>query len=828
MKRPSTAPLPAPKARKQAPKDDHRTSSKTSTTTTATAKPASLTSEPKSILKKPLRSDPNDISSSKPKGSMSGAAILKANTKAAARTSTSLASLAKGSKSSKGVVRQPVMASRGDVTGGMGRKRRVTIDNENNSGDDDDSDNDGEDEKESDDEDEEDEGSDEDDFEGMPTVAAAKKTSKKHTEENMAEAMSKILGSSLRKADASMPILARSRGVERKLEEEKMEAKARKAISNEKKRLANKDRVKPDYTGMEYEKKLRKVATRGVVQLFNAIKAQQKATEDLTEKVRPITTNSKDKVANLTKASFLDLLKSGTKTHTPVSAATTALDHIARYNKYVNAFVDVADRDQIMDQAKEATQRWENDKAKSALDGAVMGYKMNFCTTDLRTTCGSIMLNNFKAPYTATAIELLRDAGAITGGKVNMDEFGMGSHNVFTNAGLTKNPHSVLSRATENMDGIEDRSPGGSSGGSAAAVASSMCFAALGSDTGGSVRLPASYCGVVGFKPSYGRISRWGLVAYASSLDTVGTLTKTVDDAKTIFDIISQEDPKDSTCLTKEQRDAISKAMRPVDRSSIANRPNELKKLSGVRIGIPQEFNIAELSSEIKSLWKQGIRALKDEGATVVPVSLPNTKLAVGAYFTLATAEASSNLQRYDGIRYGHQSALKDEKEALYSHTRSEGFGKEVRRRILLGTFVLTSGSFDNFFLRAQKIRQMIRSDFDRIFARPNVITGYSPSPDFADADTSKVHALLTPVAVTTAPKLVDCVGDHIDPITAYLDDILTIPASLAGLPAMSVPFGKCAMDGFPVGLQVISQYGDEETVFDVARVLEEKGRTRE
>ncbi|KAG9320720.1 hypothetical protein KVV02_000598 [Mortierella alpina] len=509
---------------------------------------------------------------------------------------------------------------------------------------------------------------------------------------------------------------------------------------------------------------------------------------------------------------------------TPVLAAVAGLENITLYNSYINAFVDVADRKDMLRQAEEAAQRWENGNPKSPLDGAIVGYKMNFCTTDLRTTCGSNMLENFKAPYTATAIELLQEAGAITGGKVNMDEFGMGSHNVFTNAGITRNPHSIVGRTVANLDSVEDRSPGGSSGGSAAAVASNMCFAALGSDTGGSVRLPASYCGVVGFKPSYGRISRWGLVAYASSLDTVGTLTKSVDDAKIIYDIISKGDPKDSTCLTQRQREAISKAIRHIDRPAVVEDTLQRKRLSGVRIGIPQEFNIAELSPETKSLWKQGIAALKEAGANVVPVSIPNTKLAVGAYFTLATAEASSNLQRYDGVRYGHQSTHADEKDALYANTRSEGFGKEVRRRILLGTYVLTSGSFDNFFLRAQKIRQMIRSDFDKIFARPNVITGYCPS---SEADPSKVHALLTPVAVTTAPKLEDCIGDHIDPINAYLDDILTIPASLAGLPAMSVPFGKCAKDGFPVGLQVMSQYGDEEMVFDVARVLEEKGRMR-
>ncbi|KAG0045351.1 hypothetical protein BGZ83_009423 [Gryganskiella cystojenkinii] len=309
--------VPVVKMRKQAPVDDHKVAfakKPASATPSSALKP----SEPKSILKKPLRAESSSSteSSSKPKATLSGAALLKANTKAASKTHTSLASLASNSSTSgkpKGVVRQAVMATRGDVTGGMGRRKRKAPEPEEVNSGDDSSDNDGEDEKDSDDDEESE--SDADDFEGMP-AAAPKKASKKHTEENMAEAMSKILGSNLRKADASTPILARSRGAERKLEEEKMEAKAKKALTSEKKRLANKDRVKPDFTGMEYEKKLRKVATRGVVQLFNAIKAQQKATDDITETVRPITTNAKDKVANLTKASFLDLLKSGTKVAT--------------------------------------------------------------------------------------------------------------------------------------------------------------------------------------------------------------------------------------------------------------------------------------------------------------------------------------------------------------------------------------------------------------------------------------------------------------------------------------------------------------------------------
>ncbi|KAF9153011.1 Trimeric GatFAB AmidoTransferase(AdT) complex subunit [Linnemannia schmuckeri] len=518
-----------------------------------------------------------------------------------------------------------------------------------------------------------------------------------------------------------------------------------------------------------------------------------------------------------------------TKTSTPTAKAEECLNNIAKYNQYTNAFVDLTQPDHIRSQAAEATRRWESGMAKSAVDGAVMGYKMNFCTSDLRTTCSSAMLENFKAPYTATAIELLEKAGVIMGGKINMDEFGMGSHNVHSHAGPARNPFEIIGRSQEETMELEARSAGGSSGGSAAAVASNMCFAALGSDTGGSVRLPASYCGVVGFKPSYGRISRWGLVAYASSLDTVGTLTKTVDDAQTIYDIMAKEDPKDSTCLTERQRKAIADTLTPIDLTKFKDQDVKTKPLLGVKVGIPQEFNVAELAPATKDLWRRGIQVLKDAGAVVIPVSLPNTKLAVGAYFTLGTAEASSNLQRYDGIRYGHQSDKNDEKDALYSHTRMEGFGKEVKRRILLGTYVLTSGSFDNFFLRAQKIRQMVRNDFDRVFSRRNAITGSCGNlvEDFENdnSSTTRVHALLTPVAVSTAPKLKDVIGDQIDPVDAFLDDIFTIPASLAGIPSMSVPFGTCTKDGFPMGLQVMSQYGDEEMVFRVARAIEEKGK---
>ncbi|KAG0238080.1 Trimeric GatFAB AmidoTransferase(AdT) complex subunit [Actinomortierella wolfii] len=509
--------------------------------------------------------------------------------------------------------------------------------------------------------------------------------------------------------------------------------------------------------------------------------------------------------------------------NTPATIAAKSLDQTTKYNKVINAFVDRVASEDIQRQAEESTIRWVQKQPKSAIDGALVGIKMNICTDNMRTTCGSRMLENFQSPFDATAVQLLKEAGAIIAGKTNMDEFGMGSYNVHSATGVSVNPHDLVRRGIADA---EPRTPGGSSGGSAAAVAANMCFAALGSDTGGSVRLPASYCGVVGFKPSYGRISRWGLVAYGSSLDCVGILAKTVDDVKAVYDVTSKEDPKDSTCLTKEQRDKIARALKPIPVSNTKDTAN--KPLSGIRIGIPEEFNVEELSEPTKLLWRRGIKALKEAGATVIPVNLPCTKAALSTYFTLATAEASSNLQRYDGVRYGHQSDQPDSPNMLYAHTRTEGFGDEVKRRILAGTFVLTSGSYENYFVRAQKARTLIRCDFDNVFARPNVITGtLSNSVDHDNNihDPNRVHALLAPAAVTTAPKISQVLGEGVDPLSEYLDDVLTVPASLAGIPAMSVPFGTSAQDGQPLGLQVMAQYGDEEMVFTVGRVLESAGK---
>ncbi|CAG8797857.1 29412_t:CDS:2, partial [Racocetra persica] len=421
----------------------------------------------------------------------------------------------------------------------------------------------------------------------------------------------------------------------------------------------------------------------------------------------------------------------------------------------------------------------------------------NFCTKELPTTCGSKMLKNFISPFNATVVDLLQDAGAIMIGKTNMDEFGMGSANMYSAFGPVYNPIDQ-----------ERRVAGGSSGGSAAAVASGMCFASLGSDTGGSIRLPASYCGVIGFKPSYGQCSRWGLVAYASSLDTVGIITRNVLDTQLIYDIISKYDEKDPSSLPPKLR-SINASLASFNKTNSTN-------LSELRVGIPQEYYVSELSDPIKSLWKQGISLLRSHGATIVSVSCPSTKYALPAYYILAPAEASSNLARYDGVRYGYRSDMDSNKndELIYAHTRNEGFGEEVKRRILLGTYTLTAGCYDNYFLCAQKIRKMVQSDFDSVFRRPNPLhliknelSLYNRNDDeileISDQLRKKnngVDVIMTPVAISTSPKAKDshsssflsnsssCTstddtrnldGDN-SFVNAYVNDIFTTPANLA------------------------------------------------
>ncbi|KAJ1819514.1 Trimeric GatFAB AmidoTransferase(AdT) complex subunit [Coemansia sp. RSA 2599] len=411
-----------------------------------------------------------------------------------------------------------------------------------------------------------------------------------------------------------------------------------------------------------------------------------------------------------------------------------------------------------------------------------------------------------------------------------MDEFGMGSKNTYSIYGPARNPHTPQPTDGSSDEGY-DHSPGGSSGGSAAAVASGMCRAALGSDTGGSVRLPAAWCGVVGFKPSYGRISRYGLVPYGSSLDTVGILACSVQDVQEVFQAVSRPDNLDMTCMTESLRGRISAVSQ--SRSWIARllgqkdsdmqTVNTEKPLAGIRIGIPKECWVKELSEPALDAWKQGARRLSDLGCEIVAVSLPHLPNSLPAYYTLALAEASSNLARYDGVRYGLRSSPdpRDPKTVnaslKYSNTRSQGLGAEVQRRILLGTYVMSEAACRHFYLPSQKIRRLVQQDFDTVFALPNALhLGPGKPMELAAAGRpAGVDALLFPTATDTAPLLEE---REENTAASYVNDVMTVPANLAGIPAISVPAGH--KDGMPIGLQLAAQYGDDDLLLQIARYL--------
>ncbi|KAL1918333.1 uncharacterized protein VTP21DRAFT_2993 [Calcarisporiella thermophila] len=490
--------------------------------------------------------------------------------------------------------------------------------------------------------------------------------------------------------------------------------------------------------------------------------------------------------------------------------AAVCMNRISQLNKEINAIIALESQEKVGQEARDADERRKKGVAKSPIDGMTVAIKDNFCTKDFETSCASAMLREFKSPFDATAVTLLKRAGAIIVGKTNMDEFGMGSANVHSEFGPVFNP-----RSSSFESGSGARVAGGSSGGSAAAVASGMCYGALGSDTGGSVRLPASFCGVVGFKPSYGRVSRWGLISYANSLDTVGILTSSVEESEKLYEIISAYDKKDPTSMPVELREDIKKTEpKYIPRSDAYD-------LTGLRVGVPQEYFVSELAGPIRQIWAEGVQRLQNQGASIHPVSCPNTRFALSAYYVLAPAEASSNLARYDGVRYGHRSESEmnessEPQSSLYATTRQQGFGAEVRRRILLGTYVLTSGAFEGYFLQAQRIRKRVQEDFNRVFRISNPLQA-SPSGGSEEG----VDVLLTPTAISTAPLMRDCVSGDVDILDAYVNDVMTVPASLAGIPAMSVPFGKSPEDGLPVGLQLLAQYGQEPTLFHVAKVLQ-------
>lgn len=430
--------------------------------------------------------------------------------------------------------------------------------------------------------------------------------------------------------------------------------------------------------------------------------------------------------------------------------------------------------DLAIERAKEADHNRSHGQA-GALEGLPLGIKDLFCTEGILTTAASHILDGFTPPYESTVTAKLKAAGAVTLGKTNLDEFAMGSSNESSYYGAAHNPW-------KRKGDPRNLVPGGSSGGSAAAVAAHTCLGATGTDTGGSIRQPASFCGIVGMKPTYGRCSRWGIVAFSSSLDQAGPMARTVRDSAILLSVMAGHDPKDSTS-----------ANMPVPDFEAALSGD----IKGLRIGLPSEYRPDGLNSDVAALWDKGIGWLKDAGAEVVDISLPHTKYALPTYYIVAPAEASANLARYDGVRFG----LRVEGESLdemYAETRAAGFGAEVKRRILIGTYALSAGYYDAYYLKAQKVRQLIYQDFVSAF--------------------ENVDAILTP----TTPSPAFPIGENSDdPISMYLNDVFTVPASLAGIPGISVPAGLSS-DRLPLGLQLLTKRWDEETLFRVADVLEQ------
>jgi aspartyl-tRNA(Asn)/glutamyl-tRNA(Gln) amidotransferase subunit A len=443
------------------------------------------------------------------------------------------------------------------------------------------------------------------------------------------------------------------------------------------------------------------------------------------------------------------------------------LDRIAAVDSRVHAFLSVIENEALA-QADSAEARL---KAGSApmLCGIPLGIKDIFCTRGIRTTCASRILENFVPPFDATVIERLRGAGAVFLGKTNMDEFAMGSSTENSAFGPTRNPFDL------------ERVPGGSSGGSGAAVAADECIAALGTDTGGSIRLPAAFCGIVGIKPTYSRVSRYGVIAYASSLDQVGPFTKTVRDAAVMMHALAGIDPRDSTC-----------SARPV--------PDYTKALKGdvknLRIGVPREYFVEGMQPEVERAIRAALASYRELGAETVEITLPHTEYAIAAYYLIATAEASANLARYDGVRYGLRVDAGDNIE-LYNRSREAGFGAEVKRRIMLGTFALSAGYYDAYYLKAQKVRTLIRRDFEQAFERCDLIA--------------------TPATPATAFKIGERTAD---PLQMYLSDIFTISVNLAGLPGLAMP---CGYDdrGMPIGLQLIGPPFGEEIILRAGDAFE-------
>ena len=479
-------------------------------------------------------------------------------------------------------------------------------------------------------------------------------------------------------------------------------------------------------------------------------------------------------ITDLTVHELKEKIKNKELTITQVNEAF--VNRIVEKENDVNAFVTTL-TDSALEKAKEIEEKVNNGEITSEFAGIPIGIKDNMCTKGVKTTCSSKMLENFVAPYDATVIEKINAEGMINLGKLNMDEFAMGTTTEHSAFKITSNPWDL------------NKVPGGSSGGSAAAVAAGMVPWALGSDTGGSIRQPAAFCGIVGLKPTYGLVSRYGLVAYASSLDQIGPITKDVTDTALLLNIIAGHDEKDTTSINIEKKD-YTKALK-----------NDVK---GLKIGVPREYFEEGINSEVKQAVRNAIEEYKAMGAEVEEFSLPIAEYALATYYIIADAEASSNLGRFDGIRYGHRTPNFENLKDIFVNSRSEGFGDEVKRRILLGTYVLSSGYYDAYYKKAQQVRTLIKNEFDKAF--------------------EKYDVLITP----TAPNVSFNIGSKTNnPLELYMEDLCTVPINVAGVPAISIPCGL-SQDGMPIGMQIIGKHFDEETILNAAYTYEQKTKFRE
>jgi aspartyl-tRNA(Asn)/glutamyl-tRNA(Gln) amidotransferase subunit A len=456
------------------------------------------------------------------------------------------------------------------------------------------------------------------------------------------------------------------------------------------------------------------------------------------------------------------------KEFSSVEITENYLQRIKQFDPEINSFITTTE-DQALAQAKQADKKRAESSA-TLLSGVPIAHKDIFCTEGVKTSCASKMLDNFISPYNATVIEKCESAGLIMLGKTNMDEFAMGSSNETSYYGPVKNPH--------NSHCV----PGGSSGGSAAAVAAGLAPAATGTDTGGSIRQPAAFCGITGLKPTYGRVSRWGMIAFASSLDQAGPMTQSAEDAALLMNVLAGFDPKDSTSSEKPTEDYTA---------------NLNASLQGKKIGLPKQFFTQGLNADIEQSVRDALRVYEKLGATLVEIDLPNADLATPAYYVIAPAECSSNLSRFDGVRFGHRCENPVDLEDLYKRSRAEGFGEEVKRRILIGTYVLSAGFYDAYYLQAQKARRLIKDDYLKAFEQVDMIAG--------------------PTTPSTAFALNN---QHKDPVTMYLNDIYTIAVNLAGLPALSIPCG--ISNEMPVGLQLIGNYFAESELLNAGHQFQQ------